>query len=123
MDFPGYVFLSRARKKGKGGGVAILVRDELKNTIIPHISERNIEIMWISVRRHGNVPLFIGCYYGKQECRINKTDIDEEMNLLSEEIEEYQKEGDLVICMDGNGKVGILGGRNDSKWKIIEGGF
>ena len=50
MDFPGYVFLSRARKKGKGGSVAILVRDELKNTIIPHISERNIEIMWISVR-------------------------------------------------------------------------
>ena len=109
MNFPGFDFFSKARKDRKGGGVAILVKNDLKNTIIPHISERNIEMMWISIRRHGNVPLFLGCYYGKQERRCNKADIDEEMNLLSEEIEQYQKEGDLVISMDGNGKVGLLG--------------
>ena len=45
MNFPGFVFFSKARKARKGGGVAILVKEDLKNTIIPHVSERNIEMM------------------------------------------------------------------------------
>ncbi len=42
----GYNFFGRARQSGKGGGVGILVRDDIINSITPHISDRDIELMW-----------------------------------------------------------------------------
>ena len=48
-----------------------------------------------------------GSYYGKQECRVNKDEIEQEMTLLQEEITEM-KEGEIFLSMDGNGKLGIL---------------
>ena len=62
----------------------------------------------------------IGCYYGKQESRCNQDEISEEMNLLSEEIEEYKKEGEIVIFMDGNGKLGILDEEKSRNGKLLE---
>ena len=50
-------------------------------------------------------------YYGKQESGVSKTEIEQEMDLLNEEINEKQKEGEVLLAMDGNGKVGILGER------------
>ena len=37
-----------------------------------------------------------------------KDEIEKEMDILSEEIEEKRKEGEVLVCMDGNGKIGIL---------------
>ena len=51
----------------------------------------------------------MGVYYGKQETRTNKEEIQREMMLLNEEIVEMSKDGEIVLCMDGNAKVGILG--------------
>ena len=120
INIHGYTFFSRARRDRKGGGVGILIRDDVKNIITPHISDRPIEIMWVSVRRYGDCPLFVGCYYGRQESRCSKEEITDEMNLLSEEIEEYQKEGEAVIFMDGNGKIGLLGEEKSRNGKLLE---
>ena len=98
----------------------MLIRDDIKKLVILHTSERNIEIMWISVRRKNHRPVFIGCYYGRQETRCNKEEITEEMQLLSEEIEEFQNEGDVIIFMDGNGKVGLLGEEKSRNGKLLE---
>ena len=105
----GYTLNSKAREEGPGGGVAILVRNDMLTNVAPHVSERNIEMVWISVRRKNEQPIFIGSYYGKQESRTSKEDIEREMSLLEEEITEMQKEGEVFIAMDGNGKLGILG--------------
>ena len=67
IELEGYTTFCRARDNQKGGGIAILVRDDVTNTVIAHISERPIELMWVSIRRRGKPPLFVGCYYGKQE--------------------------------------------------------
>ena len=75
----------------------------MKDRITPHSSDRPIEIIWISIRRGGNDPLFVGCYYGKQETRCSKEEIKNEMDILSEEIEELKREGDIMFFMDGNG--------------------
>ena len=120
IGIDGYKSFCRAREKKQGGGVAILVRDDITNTVIPHISQRPIELIWVSVRRRGKSPLFIGCYYGKQEARCNKNDIDDEMFFLSEEIEEYSNEGDIFMAMDANGKVGILGEEKSRNGKLLE---
>ena len=64
--------------------------------------------MWISVRKSGLPPFFIGTYYGKQETRTSVCQIETEMHLLKEELLETQKEGELLLIMDGNAKIGIL---------------
>ena len=84
----GYTLFSRTRKEKNGGGVAILVRDDIKNIVTPHIPNRNIELIWTFIQRKKKRPLFIGSYYGKQETRTSKNEIERELQLLSEEIEE-----------------------------------
>ena len=54
-------------------------------------------------------PLLVGIYYGKQECRVSKSQIENEMQLLNEEIEEMKKDGNMLIVMDANAKIGLLG--------------
>ena len=109
IQIKGYTMFSRARSNGSGGGVAILVRnDELKH-VAPHISDRDTEIIWISVRQKNSEPIFIGSYYGKQESRTSKDEIEREMALLQEEIMEMSNEGEIFLAMDGNAKLNILG--------------
>ena len=50
----------------------------------------------------------LGTYYGKQECRTSKEEIEKEMTILQEEIIEMSHEGEIIIAMDGNAKIGIL---------------
>ena len=47
--------------------------------------------------------------------KSSKEQIDQEMYLLSEEITEYQNEGETMIFMDGNGKIGLLGEEKSRK--------
>ena len=104
----GYTLFSRVREDKNGGGVAILVRDDIKSFVTPHIPDRNIELIWVFVHRRNKTPLFIGSYYGKQETRTSKNEIEREFQLLSEEIEEKSYEGEIFLAMDANAKIGIL---------------
>lgn len=51
----------------------------------------------------------VGIYYGIQECRVTKSEIENEMQLLNEEIEEMEKDGNIMLAMDANAKIGLLG--------------
>ena len=104
----GYTLLSRIREDRNGGGVAILVRDDIKNIVTPQIPDRNIELIWAFIQRKKKCPLFIGTYYGKQETRTSKNEIEREFQLLSEEIKEKSKDGEVLIAMDANAKIGVL---------------
>ena len=48
LKIKGYTMYSRARKSGAGGGVAILVRNDVLKHVAPHISDRDTEIIWVS---------------------------------------------------------------------------
>lgn len=108
MQIKGYQFYGQKREGKNGGGVGILVRNDIIDKVIPHISDRPIELMWISIRRQNKEPLFLGVYYGKQESRTNKEEIENEMALLKEEIREMNNEGEIVIAMDANAKVNLI---------------
>ncbi len=123
IQITGYTFFGKSRQNRKGGGIGILIRDEIKNLICLHTSERDIEIMWISVRRKNHHPIFIGCYYRKQETRCNKEEITVEMRMLSEEIEEMKQDGNIIIFMDGNGKMGLLGEEKSRNGLMLENVF
>ena len=83
------------------------MRNDLKTNTSIHLSERDIELIWISVRRKNLPPIMIGTYYGKQES-TSKDEIEKEMMLLTEEILEMENEGEILLTMDGNAKIGIL---------------
>lgn len=105
----GYTYFGRSRTEGSGGGVGIMVKNDIKSRVAPHTIDKDIEMIWISVRRHEERPMFVGVYYGKQESRVSKADIEYEMDLLTEELIERQSEGEILLAMDGNGKIGLLG--------------
>ena len=119
VQIEGYIFYGRKREGMIGGGVGILVRNDIKNNTAPHISSRNIEIMWASIRRKNLPPILVGVYYGKQESRTSKNEIELEMNLLAEEIMEMSKEGEVLLAMDANAKIGILGEETTRNGKHI----
>ena len=114
-----YTLLSRIREDKNGGGVAILVRDDIKNSVTPNIPDRNIELIWVLIRRRNKRPLFIGSYYGKQETRTSKNEIEREFQLLSEEIDEKSKDGEIFLAMDANAKIGILGEEISRNGKLL----
>ena len=116
----GYTFYSRVRTEGSGGGVGILVRNDIIKHVAPHISDRKIELMWISIRRKDQRPVYVGTYYGKQESRSSKEEIEREMNILQEEIMEMSHEGEIFICMDGNAKLGLLGETPSRNGKLLK---
>ena len=105
----GYTFCGKSRSKKACGGVGILVKDELKHLITPHETDGDLELMWVSIRRKGSRPIFVGVYYGKQERGNNRNDMLIEMDRLSTEIQNKKNEGEVIIFMDGNGKIGMLG--------------
>ena len=123
VHFDGYNFFGRSRTDKSGGGVGILIKDEFSHCIAPHTSQREIEILWLSVRRKNKIPIYFGIYYGKQESRTNKEEIEYEMDLLNEEIMEIKNEGEVILMMDGNGKVGLLGEEPSRNGKLLKSVF
>ena len=108
LQLDGFTFIGRSREKKSSGGVGILVNDEIKNVITPHETTKDIELIWVSVRRRQQKPIYIGVYYGKQESRNNRNEMLAEMDKLSDEIQEKKNQGEIVLFMDGNAKIGLL---------------
>ena len=120
MRVEGYTYFGKSRKKGKGGGVGIFVKNEKKLIVAPHYTNRELEILWTSVNRTSSNPLFIGVYYGKQESTCNAQDIRKEMDSLGEEILEISREGEVILCMDANAKIGLMGEPMSRNGKLID---
>ena len=104
----GYSFFGRAREGKAGGGVGIFVKDGMKQSVSPHYNNRGLELMWVSLHRNQQTPIHVGVYYGKQE-GTNSEEIKEEMDKLTDEILEMKASGEIILCMDGNAKIGLMG--------------
>ena len=109
FQLEGYTFCGKSRAKRACGGVGILVKNELKHQITPHETDGDLELLWVSIKRKDRRPIFIGVYYGKQETRNNRNEMLLEMDKLSCEIHNKKNEGEVILFMDGNGKIGLLG--------------
>ena len=104
----GYSFFGKAREGKTGGGVGICVANEMKAVVSPHHTQRDIEILWISIHRPAHPPIAVGVYYGKQES-VGTDEIVEEFHNLTEEILEKKASGEVILCMDANSKIGLMG--------------
>ena len=108
VDIEGFSYFGKARLENKGGGVGIFVKNTRKPMVAPHQSSREIEIAWVSINRGKSRPLYIGVYYGKQES-VSLEKIKEEFDELADELAEINNLREVILCMDANAKIGLMG--------------
>ena len=100
-----------------------MVKDEVKNMVTPHETTKDIELIWVSIKRKQQKPIFVGVYYGKQESRNNRNEMLDEMDKLSEEIQDKKNQGEIVLFMDGNAKIGLLNEAVSRNGVLLKGVF
>ena len=68
LDITGYSWITKNRTNHKGGGVAILVRNDIKHRCqqINDLEDQNQDICWVQIQTN-NSAIYVGVYYGKQE--------------------------------------------------------
>ena len=64
------------------------------------------------------IPIYIGVYYGLQE-GVSYQRMMEEMEKLNEEILDIKREGEIMLCMDANAKIGLLGENVSRNGKML----
>ena len=112
----GYTWYSKERRNGKGGGVAIAVRNNLTSfTSTPDINDWNeMEIIWIKIYKPGRQQMYFGCYYGLQE-KVEKEHIITQFEHLKTQVARIQHKGSIVLAGDFNAKM-----RNEESGHIQE---
>ena len=79
---------------------------------------RDLELMWVSVNIKSAKPVYIGTYYGKQEGERTE-EITDEMDNLCDEIKEVSSMGEVILCMDANAKIGLMGEPMSRNGKLL----
>ena len=62
----GYTFVGKCREKKSGGGAGIFVENKIKGSVAPYISSREIEMIWVSVKRKGERPFLASTMENKK---------------------------------------------------------
>ena len=76
----------------------------MKQNVSPHYTDRDVGE---PIQRETTLVHF-GVYYGKQEY-TSQEDMKEEMDKLTEDILEMKASGEIILCMDGNARIGLMG--------------
>ena len=102
----GFTWYSKERKKGKGGGVAIAVKDSLVNHVSqPNVVEsEDVEIIWIEVNQPGRNNIFLGCYYGLQE-KADVENVTTQFEQLKTQVSMLNHKEAVIIAGDFNAKL------------------
>ncbi|WAR18624.1 hypothetical protein MAR_000462, partial [Mya arenaria] len=95
----GYTVFRRDRKSGKGGGVFILVKNNLIPSVQPNLNTY-CEILWIKLEITGSKPIYISSFYKPHELDIDSI---------------YELEKSLLLAQKLKGQKIILGDFNLSK--------
>lgn len=100
-----YTWITRNRTQREGGGVAILIRNDIKQRtkIVTDIENNDQEVLWIEFQTN-NQQLYIGIFYGPQE----NTPIEEterQYSQLTTQIEQLKRKGEIILTGDFNAKL------------------
>ena len=100
-----YSWLTKNRQNREGGGVAILIRNDIapKTTKVTNIEDQNQEILWIEIKNHKK-PTYIGVYYGPQE-NTPSDEIERQYSQLLTQIIKLKYKGHIILTGDFNAKL------------------
>ena len=112
---PGYTWITKNRQHQTGGGVALLIRDDIKNvaSIVTDIEEHEQEICWVELKLK-NRNLYVGVYYGKQE-HSSREEIENQFSQLTTQVAKLKKKGEIILTGDFNAKLEIKRGETVQK--------
>ena len=99
--------MTKNRQNKEGGGVAILVRNDLvtKTNTIKNLEDQDQEILWLrmNITKH---PLIIGIFYGPQE-NAPQEEIERQYSQITTQINKLKRKGDIILTGDFNAKLKI----------------
>jgi len=101
----GYKWIWRNRQAKNGGGVAILVKEQLQKQVreVRDLETHDQEIIWVELPT-GNRKLFIGIFYGPQETE-KAEETERQYSQLKAQVHSLQKRGDVILTGDFNAKL------------------
>ena len=106
-NIDGYIWYHKHRPTKTGGGVGILVKQQLYHNTqeVPNYNEENQELIWIRIQTTTR-PLFLGAYYGPQE-KADRDSVYREYQKIRTTINQLKDKGDIIIIGDYNAKIQI----------------
>ena len=117
----GFTWYSKERKNGKGGGVAIAIKNSLTNHVgQPDVIEsEELEICWIELNLPGNNKIFIGCYYGLQE-KAEVESVTAQFEQLKTQVLMMNHKGAVILAGDFNAKLAVKDQNLSRNGKVME---
>ena len=103
----GYKWITKNRTNREGGGVALLIRDDMINRVseVTDTEDVDQEIIWIQTKDQ-NRKLSIGVFYGLQE-KEKREEITRQYAQLTAQILKLKEEGEVILMGDFNSKLKI----------------
>ena len=111
LNINNYNLLHKTRDNNKGGGVAILIKSNIKFEVIDNLDKFNKEIIGIKIELINKKKHCLFSYYNSPDIVLDK----EIFENIEEQFENY------LICGDFNARSVVLGGIGDnSNGAILE---
>ena len=104
----GCKWVGKIKEERDGGGVGILIKDTLKNSItIEPLTAKSIEILLLKLNLNNSEYLVVMIYYGRRESYTNKEESVTEFKNIETIIEWYQNQQyHTLLIEDFNAKIG-----------------
>ena len=102
----GIKWFHKQRKNGKGGGVAIGIKDHIAKyaKIITPNEDPDQEIIWTSIDIPQKRKIILGCFYGPQES-TQKENVIAQYEHLTSQLEVLNQKGIVILGGDFNAKL------------------
>ena len=103
----GYEWVNKPRKNRRGGGVALLIREDIFHLIevVENLEDHDQEIAWIKFK-HANNKVFIGIFYGPQE-KCSNEEAERQYGQITTQINKLKNEGQVILMGDFNAKLPV----------------
>lgn len=107
-SIPGYVFISKPRQGGSGGGVGFYVSNSIAPLVSAHTHTHVPEALWLelSSTRRGGAHVMVGAVYLPPSTLDNRANIQSVYSALQMDIEAFKQKGEVIVLGDLNSKVG-----------------
>ena len=103
----GYEWVNKPRSNRKGGGVAILIRNDIfpLTQRVEDLEDHDQEILWLKID-NGKSKIFVGIFYGPQE-KCSNEEAERQYAQLTMQINKLKNKGQVILMGDFNAKLEV----------------
>ena len=103
----GYEWINKPRHNKRGGGVAILIRNDIypMTQKVEDLEDLDQEILWVKID-NGKTKLYVGIFYGPQE-KCSNEEAERQYAQLTTQINKLKNMGHVILMGDFNAKLEV----------------